>query len=126
MGACKSENTFAAQDLFHRDNYHFTPVFGSRWGALFRKYSSAVRPPPEGQRFSGHRLPYREVAESASMWGGQDFHLVHIPKGSLTELRTPQELIANTWLMHGLGMTRPNPVHHCLLATTSPHFSGHL
>jgi len=37
-GACKSENTFAARDLFHADNYDFLPILGDdeHW-LIFRR-----------------------------------------------------------------------------------------
>lgn len=36
-GACKSEDTFAKENLFYKDNYDFTPVFGEEYGIIFRR-----------------------------------------------------------------------------------------
>lgn len=36
-GACKSENTFAERDLFMKDNYDFTPIFGGDDVLVFRR-----------------------------------------------------------------------------------------
>ncbi len=35
--SCKSENTFAPKDLFHKDNYDFLPIFGPEDGVIFRR-----------------------------------------------------------------------------------------
>ena len=35
--SCKSEDTFAEQNLFLRDNYDFLPIFGPEYGLIFRR-----------------------------------------------------------------------------------------
>ena len=35
--SCKSENTFAPKDLFHKENYDFLPIFGPEDGVIFRR-----------------------------------------------------------------------------------------
>ncbi len=62
-GACKSERTFAPDNLFVAENYDFLPVFGPRWGVIFRRRATAC----EGYRSC---LPVRE------MWDGPVHHLV--------------------------------------------------
>ncbi len=36
-GSCKSEHTFAKQDLFIEDNYDFLPILGGRDWLIFRR-----------------------------------------------------------------------------------------
>jgi hypothetical protein len=36
-GSCKSEDTFAEKNLFYKDNYDFIPVFGPKYGIIFRR-----------------------------------------------------------------------------------------
>lgn len=62
--ACKSEDTFAEKDLFYADNYDFTPIFGPRFGLIFRRWA--------------HLNPaYREVKATEAMWGGPIHRLRH-------------------------------------------------
>ncbi len=68
-GACKSEDTFAAKDLFMADNYDFTPIFGPTHGVIFRRKASA-----SPQR-------YRDVRPSNKMWDGQTMRL-RVAKGA--------------------------------------------
>src|SRR5881394_3631470 len=35
--ACKSEYTFAKEELFQPDNFNFTPIFGPELGIIFRR-----------------------------------------------------------------------------------------
>ncbi len=65
--ACKSENTFASKDLFQKDNYDFTPIFGPEFGIIFRR--KAYLSPN-----------YREVRRAATMWDGQT-HRLHEAAG---------------------------------------------
>ncbi len=74
--ACKSEDTFAKQNLFYKDNYDFTPVFGPEFGLIFRRRAAAT---PN----------YREVKESGAMWGGQKMAL---REARVKELRTTAEI----------------------------------
>jgi hypothetical protein len=54
--SCKSENTFAPKDLFHRDNYDFLPVFGGEDLLIFR-------------RPAGLSENYRQCAKARDVWG---------------------------------------------------------
>lgn len=38
-GSCKSEHTFAKENLFHKDNYDFLPVLGETGWLIFRRRS---------------------------------------------------------------------------------------
>ncbi len=56
--SCKSENTFAERELFHKDNYDFLPIFGPEFGVIFRR--------------KAHVNPnYRSVLPVGQMWEGQ-------------------------------------------------------
>lgn len=68
--SCKSENTFAPKDLFHRDNYDFLPIFGPEDGVIFRRKASLT-------------AEYRQIRRSAEMWEGQDYKLVRSRKARL-------------------------------------------
>lgn len=61
--SCKSENTFAPKDLFHKDNYDFLPIFGPEDGIIFRR--KAYR-----------NADYRQIRKAAEMWEGQVYKLV--------------------------------------------------
>lgn len=74
-GSCKSEDTFATENLFYKDNYDFLPVFGKDKGLVFRRHSS------ERER------PYRTVAPLETMFGKDP--IIHLPHpASITELDT--------------------------------------
>ncbi len=60
--SCKSEDTFAAANLFLADNYDFLPIFGPEFGLIFRRKASATP-------------GYREVRASNKMWDGQTLRL---------------------------------------------------
>lgn len=62
--SCKSEDTFAAKNLFLPDNYDFLPIFGPQFGLIFRRKAYATP-------------GYREIRESAKMWDGQKHRLVN-------------------------------------------------
>jgi hypothetical protein len=70
--ACKSEDTFAAANLFKEDNYDFLPVFGPRFGVIFRRKASA-------------QPGYKEVRESTRMWDGQSLRMVTARSSRLLE-----------------------------------------
>lgn len=56
--SCKSENTFAERELFHKNNYDFLPIFGPEFGVIFRRHA--------------HVNPnYRSVLPVNKMWEGQ-------------------------------------------------------
>ena len=61
--SCKSENTFAPKDLFHKDNYDFLPIFGPVDGVIFRR-KAWLNP------------DYRQIKKSAEMWEGQVYKQV--------------------------------------------------
>jgi hypothetical protein len=61
--SCKSENTFAPKDLFHKNNYDFLPIFGPEDGMIFR-------------RKAWLNADYRQLRKAAEMWGGQVYKLV--------------------------------------------------
>ena len=54
--SCKSENTFAEQDLFKEDNYDFLPIFGGEDLLIFR------RPARLSDR-------YRDLKKAEEVWG---------------------------------------------------------
>lgn len=60
--SCKSEHTFAAKDLFQKDNYDFLPIFGGEDLLIFR------RPARLFDR-------YRTVTKEAKVWGKPTFRL---------------------------------------------------
>jgi hypothetical protein len=64
--SCKSEDTFARENLFYKDNYDFLPIFGPEDGVIFRRMAVAT---PR----------YREIRKSAEMWEGQVYKL-HRPR----------------------------------------------
>ena len=68
--SCKSEDTFAAKDLFLADNYDFLPIFGPTHGVIFRRKAAASAP---GR--------YRDVRPSDKMWDGQTMRL-RVAKGA--------------------------------------------
>lgn len=69
--SCKSEDTFAAKNLFLADNYDFLPIFGPAYGIIFRRKAAATP-------------GYREIRPAAKMWDGQ--------KPRLVNARSPQLL----------------------------------
>ncbi|MBM3765847.1 MAG: hypothetical protein FJW32_10690 [Acidobacteria bacterium] len=75
--SCKSENTFAPKELFHKENYDFLPVFGPEDGVIFR-------------RKAWLNSDYRQVRKSAEMWEGQTYKLVK-PRGARL-LRSNREI----------------------------------
>lgn len=77
--SCKSEDVFAEQNLFYKDNHDFLPVFGPVYGLIFRR-KAWLNP------------NYRSRGRVQDMWGGQICHLVEAGKAQL--LRSPQEIFA--------------------------------
>jgi len=61
-GACKSENTFAERDLFMKDNYDFTPVFGGGDVLVFRRPARIHE-------------QYRTVKRASELWGEPSMRL---------------------------------------------------
>ena len=72
VGSCKSENTFAVQDLFHDDNYDFLPVFGPQWTVVFRRKSRVTD-------------TYRDTRPSIDWWDGQLQHLIEVPEAKVLQ-----------------------------------------
>jgi hypothetical protein len=54
--SCKSEDTFAPENLFYEDNYDFLPIFGGDDLVVFRRYSRLTE-------------RYKEVARVDEYWG---------------------------------------------------------
>ena len=63
VGSCKSEHTFAKDNLLHGDNYDFLPVFGPEWSVVYRRHANL-------------RDSYREIRRSEEWWNGQQYHLI--------------------------------------------------
>ncbi len=69
-GSCKSERTFAEDNLFQNPNYDFLPVFGEDDTAIFRRHAY-------------RNDNYVQYLETKDAWGGalfeiQEAHPVHI------------------------------------------------
>jgi hypothetical protein len=67
-GACKSEDTFAKKNLFYKDNYDFTPIFGDGKVLVFRRHVD-------------ERKGYRSIRPMANMWGGDP--IIRTPAASV-------------------------------------------
>jgi len=76
-GSCKSENTFAEQDLFKEDNYDFLPIFGDGQVLIFRRHASATP-------------SYRQIKKEEDVWGPTNLKLRE-PK-DITELDTWEKI----------------------------------
>ena len=63
VGSCKSEHTFAKDNLLHEDNYDFLPIFGPEWSVVYRRHANL-------------RDSYREIRRSEEWWNGQQYHLI--------------------------------------------------
>ena len=74
--SCKSENTFAREDLFMKDNYDFIPIFGPEDGLIFRR-KAYLNP------------RYREWRKAEDLWGGQIYQ-VKAPRASRLVLTTDE------------------------------------
>ena len=79
--SCKSEDTFAEQNLFLEDNYDFLPIFGPEYGLIFRR-NAWLNP------------NYRSCLKSAEMFGGPIQHLQEHTR--FKNLVTPDEIIRFT------------------------------
>lgn len=69
-GSCKSENTFAQQDLFAQDNYDFLPILGGSTWLIFRRPC----------RISDN---YRQVVEK--LWGEAELKLRYAKRARVLE-----------------------------------------
>lgn len=70
--SCKSEHTFAANDLFQEDNYDFLPIFGPEHGIIFRRKAYLNE-------------PYKSYVPYADLFGGVAEHLEEAPQAQLLE-----------------------------------------
>lgn len=61
-GSCKSEHTFATNNLFHEDNYDFLPIFGPEYAVIFRRKAYLHE-------------NYKEIRPSNDWWNGQKYAL---------------------------------------------------
>lgn len=76
-GSCKSENTFAEQDLFKEDNYDFIPIYGGDDMLILRRHADA-------------RDGYRQLRKVVEVWGEPDMRLQY--GKTVTELNTFEEI----------------------------------
>lgn len=77
-GACKSEDTFAAKNLFYKDNYDFTSIFGDGKVLVFRRHVN-------------ERKGYRSIKTMANMWGADP--IIRLPAAQvITELDTWEKI----------------------------------
>lgn len=77
-GACKSEDTFAKKNLFYKDNYDFTPIFGDGKVLVFRRHVD-------------ERKGYRSIKPMANMWGSDP--IIRVPAAPLiVELDTWEKI----------------------------------
>lgn len=96
-GACKSENTFAEKDLFHRDNYDFLPILGGDRWLIFRRtvaVSDRYRTvKPVDELWGAPPLKLREVPESTPLdtWDQiRDATAAAVPIITQTEIANPE------------------------------------
>lgn len=80
-GSCKSEHTFAAKDLFQKDNFDFMPIFGDGKVLIFRRKAN-LNP------------NYRSIRKVEEVWGVPIFKL-HAAD-PVTELDTWEKIQAAT------------------------------
>ena len=79
--SCKSEDTFAEKDLFFKDNYDFLPIFGPKFGLIFRR-NAWLNP------------NYRSCLKTEEMFGGPIQHLQEHTRSK--NLVSPDEIIRFT------------------------------
>jgi len=115
--SCKSEDTFAARDLFYADNYDFLPVFGPQWGVIFRRRAYLTD-------------TYKTVRPVADMWSGQDYHLVEVAGRELTSnddvlaaTRSGAPIVAQIELG---GASGPRAIIECPVKTMNTHSARRL
>lgn len=88
-GSCKSEDTFAPENLFLQPNYNFLPVFSRDHAVVFRRYASAT---------SGER-PYRSVVEPP--WGEVRPRIRTVPTRVLADGAAIAAAAAAAWPLIG-------------------------
>lgn len=96
-GSCKSEDTFATENLFYNDNYDFLPIFGDGKVLVFRRHVNE-RP---GR--------YKTVKLMKEMWG--DNPLIHLPSpADITELDTWEKIKEST--IAGIPIVTQTEIHN--------------
>ena len=65
--SCKSEDTFAKQNLFYKDNYDFLPIFGPTHGVIFRRKANL-------------HAGYRQIRAAKDMWDSPKLQLAPAKK----------------------------------------------
>ena len=76
-GSCKSEHTFASDNLLQQDNYDFIPIYGGEDMLVLRRHADV-------------RDTYRQLRKVTDMWGEPNLRLHY---GQLvTELKTFEEI----------------------------------
>ncbi|MBL8850640.1 MAG: hypothetical protein JNG89_13255, partial [Planctomycetaceae bacterium] len=91
--SCKSEDTFAEQNLFYTDNYDFCPIYGDGQWLIFRR-KNRVTP------------DYRRIQKLEEVWGIPDLKLAYAknvrPLSTWEEIRdvtaTTTPMVAQTEL----------------------------
>ncbi|HSG71220.1 MAG TPA: hypothetical protein VLA12_12435, partial [Planctomycetaceae bacterium] len=76
-GSCKSENTFAKENLLAQDNYDFMPIYGGEDLLIFRRHADV-------------REGYRQLRKVKDVWGEPIMRL-HYGK-TVTELTTFEQI----------------------------------
>jgi len=76
-GSCKSEATFAKENLLQEDNYDFMPIYGGEHMLIFRRHVDA-------------RDRYRELALVEEMWGKPNMRLNYGTQ--VTELKSFEQI----------------------------------
>lgn len=71
-GSCKSENTFAKQDLFPAENYDFLPILGDGHWLVFRR-TAKLNP------------NYRQIKKMEEIWGPANLKLREARKMTVLE-----------------------------------------
>jgi hypothetical protein len=71
-GSCKSENTFAKEDLFAQENYDFMPILGDGYWLVFRR-TARLNP------------NYRQIKTLDGFWGPANLKLREARKLSVLE-----------------------------------------
>ena len=71
-GSCKSENTFAKEDLFAKENYDFMPILGNGYWLVFRR-TAKINP------------GYRSFKKVEEIWGPANLKLREARKLSVLE-----------------------------------------
>jgi len=76
-GSCKSEHTFAEENLFQEDNYDFMPIYGGEDMLILRRHADA-------------RDGYRQLRKVKDIWGEPEMRLRY--GRTVTELQTFEQI----------------------------------